>query len=154
MSEGLRKAIVEHIVISYARPFTKCQLEPKPKRREVLLDGSIVPPELRKTHDHVLEMRDCAVGHKDSTAFHGSILNRVRIEVRAGDIAVQTTSIGNIEPDVCDKIIVLCQHLIDYCAKSMDPVMRDNLVGTKCPPDGIYCLNMDPASKEWLKQIG
>ncbi len=153
-SIALSKALVEHIVISYARPFSPCRLNSKNKKKEPLINPSVVPDQFSALHKQIIDLRNQAVGHKDATAFPDTLLNRVRFEVEAAGVAVQATSLATIGGKTCSELVSLCDQLAEYCAAKMNPILEPYFAGPDCPPAGAYCLNTDLDSEDWLRKIG
>ena len=148
LAPDMKKAVVSHIVISYARPFTKSQFTAS--RREVPLQESCVPSEKKAIHDTLLEMRNRALGHKDATAFSDTALNRVLVRAHDGYIDLHTVFPGDIEQAVLSQTIELCRILIAHCEKAVDPFVRAHLLGANRPVDGSYLVSTEETPPIWL----
>ena len=153
MPQERRELIVTQIIVSYARPFTNSVLE-KGKPWVTLLSEKLAPRTLIQTHKNVIEMRNCAIGHKDAVASAGARMNRVTITVSRGELFVETTSPGDIDAPTCDSLIALCNHLIAYCDKMIRPYLDACFGNGRFPPEGRYQLSTDPAPEAWLQRIG
>ena len=152
MPQDRRELIVTQIIVSYARPFTNSVLE-KGKPWETLLGKEIVPPTLIQTHENVIEMRNCAIGHKDAVASAGARMNRITITVSRGELFVETSSPGDIDAPTCDSLIALCKHLITCCDKKIQPYLDACFGNGSFPPEGRFQLSTDPAPEVWLQRI-
>ena len=145
-----KKTVVSHIVVSYARPFTKSQFTTN--RREMPLHDDCVPPEKKEIHDTLLEMRNRAVGHKDATAFSDTALNRVLVRAHGSFVDLHTVFPGDIEEQVLLGTIELCKVLISHCESAISPFIRANLGGANRPAEGLYLLSTEEAPASWLKK--
>jgi hypothetical protein len=122
-------------------------------KKEPLIDPRVIPSHFCILHKQIMELRNQAVGHKDATAFRDSILNRVRFEIEPVGVTIQATSPATIGGKTCSELVALCDHLAEYCATQMNPILESYFAGPDCPPEGVYCLNTDLNSEDWLKRI-
>lgn len=148
----LKKALVGHLVISYARPFTKSQFTIS--KRDIPLTETSVPSTKRATHDFLLKMRDKSIGHKDATAFADSTVNRVLVRLGDDSLSLHTVSPFDIDPAKLADIMALCEELIESCDIALDPYVRTYFLGKSRPAKGEYLIMTEEAPSEWLKHIG
>lgn len=110
----------------------------------------MVPAEFKDVHKGLRDMRDCAIGHKDATAFPGHPFNKVIFEITEKQIDVHTVFPGRMEVGMLQQTIQLCDHLIGYCLRELNRYIPVYLDGSDSPPSGAYYLKVDEKVDHWL----
>jgi hypothetical protein len=144
----LQRAVVCHIVIAYARPFTKCKITAS-RTKTFLLDGEkAVPPEFQAQHHELLNMRNWAIGHKDATAFpDATLLNKVLVRVSGGMVQMNAAVPTGIADSLLQDTVKLCRRLVADCCEAEIKKYISHFSGRD---QGLYYLNLEESPSEWL----
>jgi hypothetical protein len=147
--DEIKKALLVSIVVSYATPFTKAQVSKN--KRIIPLDERLVPQRYKKIHSEFLIMRNRVFGHKDATVGPSfGPVNKVIIHVAPTFLDVHTASPFELTKSALQETIQLCRELITIADQHVSKFVTMHFNGGKIPELGIYEIDIEAASENWL----
>jgi hypothetical protein len=146
LSPLLQRAVVCHLVVAYARPFTESQLTVSERRPS--LTELAVPAEFRDLHKQCLEIRNWAIAHKDATALPSTLLNRVVVRVCESGVRMNATLVSDMPESALHTVVRLCERLVAHCEAEVQKYSSHfSGVGR-----GVYYLSLEKSPSEWLEK--
>lgn len=139
-AKTVQKALLSATVVSYAKPFTRWHGVGS-------LDHAIVPPQHRKLHSLLMDLRNKVFAHIDPRNFQADDpsfgnINQVRIQFSNGEWAISVMNPGGFD---VTELKLLATKLREKADHWMDRFSRKYLVQHNMR-DGLYLINLD-ASK-------
>lgn len=118
------RALVNAVVVAYARPFTKSQIS---KTEWIVpLDGVLSPPRLARSHRDLLNLRNKVIGHVDAlpAVGHGETPNKLLIVRDATGFNLHTVMTADMTTEERQNVRALCHHFISHCDAQLNAFVQ------------------------------